>query len=190
MKTALLIVDVQNDFLPGGALPVPDGDKILPAIHNLINKAEYVVFTQDSHPKSHCSFKKYGGIWPKHCITKTKGWELHKSFDSYLKEIPNMIIIRKGTDPYSDSYSAFMDENKMKTGLTHFLKQEKIDSLIICGLATEYCVKFTVLDALENGFKVTVVQDGIKGINKRDEEEALAFMVKKGVLLIHSKFIN
>lgn len=179
MTEALLIVDAQNDFLPGGALPVPNGDQIIEPILNVRDKFDYAIITFDAHPEDHCSFKENGGIWPKHCVVDTHGYY-------YPLEIFSIAsgFVFKGRSRHFDSYSAFYDDGGgASTDLTEQLRDKDIDTLYVCGLATEYCVKFTVLDALKNGFKVVVLVDAIRGINNKDESDALKEMKEAGAII-------
>ncbi len=178
---ALLLVDVQKDFLPGGALAVPNADKILPFLNAYIkifsNKGLKIYMTRDWHPEDHCSFKDYGGLWPKHCIQESEG----AKFAEELKLPPDVVIISKATDKNKDAYSGFDD-----TELDNILKKDNIKRLFIGGLATDYCVKATVLDALSLGYKVFLLLDGIKAVNvnPQDEEKALLEMKEKGAIFI------
>lgn len=179
---ALIVIDVQNDFMPGGPLGVPEGHLIIPVINNLFSKLPndfIVIFTQDWHPQGHCSFKEQGGVWPEHCVQCTHGAELHSDI------IPprNSLFIRKGTDIGVDSYSAFFDnERKKQTELHENLQKLNIEELHICGLATDYCVKFSVLDALSLGYKVHLIQDACRGVevNKGDTKSSLEDMAQAG----------
>lgn len=203
MKT-LLIVDMQNDFMPGGSLPVPHGDEIIPLINQLIPKFDLVLATQDWHPHDHISFaanhpgKKPGELlkldgmeqilWPVHCVRGTKGAELVGA----LSKEAIAAIFYKGTDQMIDSYSTFFDNARGKsTGLDEYLETRGIDELHIAGVATDYCVLYSVLDALEIGFKVTVISDACRAINLKpeDEQKALKLMHKKGARIITSKEI-
>lgn len=199
---ALLIIDVQNDFCEGGNLAVKNSLEIIPVVNNLIKKFEknndFIIATKDWHPADHKSFAsvsntKVGEIgtlnglpqvwWPDHCIENTKGSEFHKD----LLSVKN--IVYKGNDPEVDSYSGFFDNNKIhKTKLDEILKENNIDTLYILGLATDYCVKFTVLDALSLGYKVYLVSDGCKGvnINPDDSEKAVEEMKNAGAVIIKS----
>src|SRR6185503_1568692 len=175
---ALLLIDLQYDFCPGGALAVAHGDETIPIANRLMPKFSTIVATQDWHPQNHGSFavnnegkKPYdmgelGGLpqvmWPAHCVQGTKGAELHADLDR------NLIteVFNKGTDPAIDSYSGFFDNgHKKSTGLGDWLKQRDIKKVYILGLATDYCVKFTALDARELGFDVAVITDGCRGVN-------------------------
>lgn len=198
---ALIVVDIQNDFLPGGALAVKDGDQIIPVVNELMPKFDLVVATKDWHPADHESFAsnhrgrqvgdviKLKGIpqvlWPDHCVQDTAGAEFADSLEVDLIQK----IFYKGTDPAIDSYSGFFDNGKEKdTGLASFLKSNGILQVFIVGLATDYCVKYTALDAADIGFRTTVILDAIKAVNLNPEDEdlAIASMKKSGVLIIHS----
>lgn len=175
--SALLIVDVQNDFCPNGALPVPNGDEIIPILNKYIEKfvkvGASIYATRDWHPPNHISFKTRGGIWPPHCIQNTKGAEFHPQL-ALPKDVK---IISKGTNPDREAYSGFEGTN-----LSSLLKEQGIKTLFIGGLATDYCVKATVLDALREGFHVVFLEDASKGvdINKGDSERAIKIMMEKG----------
>ena len=179
MKQALLLVDIQNDFCPGGSLAVPEGDTIVEPVNRLVEKfdrAELPVFlSRDWHPGDHCSFKDHGGDWPPHCVADTEGAAFHPN----LKVPSRGIVISKATTKDSDAYSAFEG-----TSLKDRLLSLKVTDLIIAGLATDYCVKATVLDALGEGFKVTVVEEGIRGVNvnPEDDKKAIEDMKKAGAL--------
>jgi len=182
---ALLIVDAQNDFMPGGALAVNEGDKIVPVINSIRNKFDLIIATQDWHPTGHCSFKEQGGIWPVHCVASSFGAQLHK--DLIIKDDEK--IIYKGINLDIDSYSGFFDnEKKYDTGLADFLKDNKVDDLYVCGLATDYCVKFTALDAITCGFKTTLIADACRGveINTGDIQKSINEMRDAGVNVITS----
>lgn len=176
---ALLIVDVQKDFMPGGALAVPDGDKIVSYIKEAKKRYDFIVWTKDWHPVDHCSFKENGGIWPKHCVKESRGSELHKDLEVGQGEY----VVIKGTDKRFDSYSAFKDEGNNDTGLAILLKNKNIDEVHICGLATEYCVKYTARDALNLGFKVSIMVHGTRHINEEDAITALRDLMLEGAAL-------
>ncbi|RLE52907.1 MAG: bifunctional nicotinamidase/pyrazinamidase [Candidatus Methanomethylicota archaeon] len=177
-KDALIIVDVQKDFCPGGALPVPEGDKIIPNLNKYVEifrkNGGKIYATRDWHPENHISFKEYGGLWPKHCVQGTEGAEFHPN----LKLPEDAVIISKGTDPLREAYSGFEG-----TDLKKKLKQEGIVRVFVGGLATEYCVKNTVLDAIKFGFETVLLMDAIKGIDLKpsDSRKAIDEMVKRGV---------
>ncbi|MCD6465147.1 nicotinamidase [Candidatus Bathyarchaeota archaeon] len=176
-EDALIIVDVQVDFCPGGALPVPEGDKIVPILNKYIEKFDeagaLIVATRDWHPPNHSSFKTHGGPWPPHCIQGTRGAEFHP--DLHLPKRTK--IISKATDPSREAYSGFEG-----TGLSEELKKAGIKRVFVGGLATEYCVKSTVLDALKYGFETFLLEDAIKGIDAKpgDIDKAIAEMLQKG----------
>ena len=179
---ALLIVDVQNDFCPGGALAVPDGDEIVSILNRYIDfflSHKWDIFaSRDWHPKQTNHFKPYGGVWPEHCVENTTG----AAFHSELKLPPQAIIISKGMDPNADSYSAFQGFDSRGERFLSILKKRHMKELYIAGLATDYCVKASVLDALEKKFKVYVLVDAIKGVDlvKDDSQKALNAMIAAG----------
>jgi len=179
--SALIVVDVQVDFCPGGALPVPDGDKIIPFINRYIKMFKEnnlpIIATRDWHPPNHISFKPYGGIWPIHCVQNTPGAAFHPK----LKLPNNTIVISKATEPNKEAYSGFEG-----TDLSNILKSKGIKRLFIGGLATDYCVKNTVLDALKLGFQVFLLLDGTKGVNVNpdDSKKAIEEMIRKGAIAI------
>jgi len=176
-KDALIIVDVQRDFCSGGALPVPEGDKIVPILNKYIEKfskvGALIVVTRDWHPPNHVSFKNYGGPWPPHCIQGTSGADFHPD----LKLPREAKIVSKATSADKEAYSGFDG-----TDLGKDLKNIGIQRVFIGGLATEYCVKSTVLDALSLGFEVVLLLDAIKGVdvNPGDSEKAIREMLEKG----------
>jgi nicotinamidase/pyrazinamidase len=195
-KSALVIVDVQYDFVPGGALAVPEGDKVIPVINRLQPKYDLVVATQDWHPNGHGSFasshagKKVGDIanlaglpqvlWPDHCIKGSHGAEFVKD----LETARIARIFQKGTDPGIDSYSGMYDNGHRKsTGMAEYLKEQGITDVYIAGLATDYCVKFTALDAAKEGFSVHVILEACRGVNllPRDVDRAVGQMRKAGI---------
>lgn len=178
---ALIVVDVQNDFLPGGALAVPDGDHVIPVINALMPQYDLVVATQDWHPAEHQSFasehigQQAGDtidlhgveqiLWPDHCIQHSAG----ASFAAGLDVAHIDHVVRKGDDRHIDSYSGFFDNDHRKaTGLEEFLRTRGVDELVICGLAMDYCVKFTALDAIKLGFATTVRADATRAVNLND----------------------
>lgn len=198
---ALLLIDIQNDFLPGGALEVKSGNDILPIINNLQKVFHNIVATKDWHPQNHKSFadnhqgKKPGDVillggldqilWPVHCVQHSRGAEFPEELN--VSNIDQ--VVYKGEDPEIDSYSGFFDNgHKKKTNLDNYLKSKNIDELYLAGLATDYCVKFTALDALQLGYKVHVIVDATKAVNiqKNDFEKALDEMKSTGVNLINS----
>ena len=158
MPEALLIVDFQNDFTPGGALGVDGGDEIAPRLNELASDPRFdlVVATRDWHPEQHGSFTEQGGIWPVHCVQDTPGAELHDALDRSRIDV----VIDKGQDPGTDGYSGFD-----ATGLEALLRERGIERVTIGGLATDYCVKNTALDALRLGFGVSVDAEAVRGVN-------------------------
>lgn len=205
MTKALILVDLQNDFLPGGTLAVDHGDRVIPVINQLLDKNfDVVVATKDYHPRNHGSFaethgKKAGDhvdlfgldqiLWPVHCVAGTKGAE----FCSGWNQEKVAEIFYKGTDKTIDSYSTFFDNGHRKsTGLDEFLKGRKVKQVYIAGLATDYCVKYSVLDALKLGFEVYVVSDACRAVNlnKEDEQKAIEEMRKAGAHIVISEEIT
>ena len=172
MRNILLVIDLQKDFIYG-SLTVPGATQVLPAINEVKDRFDSVYFTLDWHPVNHCSFREQGGPWPVHCVAKTPGAEFHPEL-----ELPvDAMIFDKGTKTEADAYSAFDG-----TPAASVLHDAGIERLVVCGLATDYCVKATVLDALKEGFAVSVVRDGCRAVNVApdDGEKALAEMVSAG----------
>ncbi len=200
---ALLIVDVQNDFCPGGKLAVNDGDKVIAPINKISKYFDYVILTQDWHTPDHKSFASqyadkneydtieldYGTqvLWPDHCVQGTNGAEFHADLDT----TPASLVIRKGYRSKIDSYSAFYEnDRKTQTGLIGALKELRITTLYITGLATDFCVKYSALDALNEGFDVFVVEDACKGIDLNNSvAESIEQMTKAGAKFIDSNTI-
>lgn len=200
MKRALILVDIQNDFLPGGALAVPDGDKVIEIANKLGKAFDLVIKTQDWHPANHKSFAKNHDLeigtivdlnglsqflWPVHCVQGSKGAEFSDALDSFENEV----IFQKGGDIEVDSYSGFFDNGKRNaTGLGDFLKEKNIEEVFVMGLATDYCVKFTTLDALDLGFKTHLIIDGCRGVNISlgDVDTAVNNMQNAGAILVQS----
>ncbi len=178
MNRALLIVDVQNDFCPGGALPAPQGDKVVPVINKIIKNFSIVIASRDWHPKVTVHFNK----WPEHCVQNTKGADFPGELDTDKFDE----IFVKGTRNIDDGYSAFEATN---LNLTEYLKSKKVDELFIAGLTAEYCVLSTVFDSIKNGFKTFVVKDAVEGIrqNEGDFEDAFEEMEKAGATIITSE---
>ncbi len=189
LKKALLIVDVQNDFCPGGALGVPEGDKVVPYINKYIRiflKKKLPIFaTRDWHPIKTKHFKDFGGVWPVHCIQNTKGAQFHPK----LRLPKEATLLYKGVYPGKDGYSAFEAENENGLNLLCLLKRIGVKEIYISGLATDYCVKFSAMDALKAGFRVKLLVDAIKGVNLKpeDSESAIREMVRKGAKKITLK---
>jgi nicotinamidase/pyrazinamidase len=201
---ALVIVDLQYDFLPGGALAVPRGDQVVPIAQRLLPHFNVVAATQDWHPRDHGSFtanhpgkKDYdvielGGVsqllWPVHCVQDTRGAALHDDLDK-----TNMTVFRKGTDKAIDSYSGFFDNGKRReTGLEAWLRERWITRVYVMGLATDYCVKATALDARDLGFEVWLIEDGCRAVDVQqgDGDRALMQMRGAGVNVIESGSIG
>jgi len=177
--SALVIVDVQNDFLPGGALPVPEGDKVIQPLNRYIEvfveRKLPVVATRDWHPENHCSFKSRGGPWPPHCIRNTWGAE----FPRELKLPPSVIIVSKAVKEDEEAYSGFQGTN-----LDSVLRRMGVRRLFVGGLATDYCVRATVLDALKLGYQVMLLLDATRGVdvNPGDSERAIREMILGGAI--------
>lgn len=204
-KRALILVDVQNDFLPGGALAVNGGDEILPVVNRLLDLPfDLIVASRDWHPPNHGSFASVHGkevgekiqlggleqiLWPDHCIQDSEGAQLSDSLNQ--KRID--VLVNKGMHPEIDSYSAFFDnEHQRTTELDKILKENEIEDVYIVGLATDYCVKFTAIDALECGYHVYLIEDGCKGVDLQaeDSERAIAEIRARGGRVIHSSQLN
>ena len=198
MRT-LIIVDTQNDFMPGGSLEVPDGDKIVSVINDLQKNFDLVLATQDWHPADHSSFASnhenkepfqtitWKGnnqmLWPDHCIQGTVGAEFHKGLEMNRVEA----IFRKGMDVNIDSYSGFYDNNHEKnTGLSGYLKERGVKDLCFCGLAADVCVQFSIRDAIKEGFSATLIEDGTKAINDEDFAEIKNELNEMGCKMIES----
>lgn len=179
---ALIVVDVQNDFCPGGALAVPEGDAIIPAINALIPRFRVVVFTRDWHPVDHCSFaappRYVDGAWPRHCVANTPGASLRAEIGAPA----DAIIVDKGTDAAQEAYSGFEG-----TKLTETLRERGIARLYVCGLATDYCVKHTALDGARLGFEVAVIEDASRGVAPETTAAALDELRVAGVRLVAAK---
>lgn len=198
---ALLIVDIQNDFCPGGALEVPNGDQIIPVVNRLSEHFDIVIQTQDWHPEGHSSFasthqgKKpfetiempYGEqvLWPDHCVQASRGSNFHPDLETNRSQL----IIRKGFRKDIDSYSAFYEnDNSTSTGLSGYLRERSINTLYAVGLATDFCVKWSVIDGIKEGFNVFVVKDAVKGIDiEGSVDQAWKEMLKKGAQQVSSK---
>lgn len=179
-RDALVIVDVQYDFCPGGALPVPDGDQVIPVLNRWIGAATTVgaaVFaSRDWHPANHISFRDRGGPWPPHCVQGSHGAQLHAD----LRLPDDAVIIDKGTDPDRDAYSAFDG-----TLLADLLKERCTERVFVGGLALDYCVKATVLDGLREGFEVHLIRDATRAVEVEpgDGERALGEMRMAGAII-------
>uniref|UniRef100_A0A7J3QDM1 nicotinamidase n=1 Tax=Ignisphaera aggregans TaxID=334771 RepID=A0A7J3QDM1_9CREN len=179
---ALIIVDMQNDFMPSGALPIENAHTIIPIINKYIKLFKdfggTIVATRDWHPSNHISFNIRGGPWPPHCIQNTKGAEFHP-----LLELPsNTIVISKATDENKEAYSGFDS-----TELDSILKARKVKRVFICGVATEYCVKATAIDAINLGYQTFILIDAIKGVNKIDSERVINELLSYGIIMLEIK---
>jgi len=196
MKT-LIIVDVQNDFMPYGTLPVPNGDAVVPIINEVIPEFDLVVATQDWHPQGHVSFasshvgkKPFDVItldgyeqtlWPDHCVQGSNGAAFHPQ----LNQHPIEAIIRKGTDKQVDSYSGFYDNRRQhNTGLTGYLRERGASELHFCGLAGDICVNFTIQDALSEGFKCVLIEEATRVIDSEEFDRIKQTFAQKGVRII------
>jgi nicotinamidase/pyrazinamidase len=196
---ALILVDLQVDFMPTGMLPVPEGDAVVPLANELMPQYPVVVASQDWHPANHGSFaanhpwRKPGQVidlhglkqvlWPIHCVQESWGAE----FVPELHTAGITKVFRKGTDPTVDSYSAFYDNGHRKsTGLADWLRRQQVDAIDVMGLATDYCVKYTVLDGLREGFRVRLIEEGCRGVElvAGDTERAVEEMRKAGGVLV------
>ena len=176
---ALIVVDMQNDFMPDGALATPGADGLVFVINSLIEKFPLVVATKDWHLRSHMSFTERGGKWPVHCVQNTNGAE----FVFGLNTEKFAEVFYKGTDSEIDSYSTFFDnEHQKQTGLDEFLKEKGVTEIYLAGLTTDYCILYSALDALELGYQVTVVIDACKAIE--DQDKAILKMQEKGVNMV------
>jgi nicotinamidase/pyrazinamidase len=203
MKT-LILVDIQSDFCPGGALAVAEGDRVVEVANAISRRFDLVVATQDWHPPGHGSFASsnpghvpgelisLGGLeqvlWPDHCVYGSEGAEFHSDLDLG----PVEAIFRKGTDRSFDSYSGFFDNGRRKdTGLAAYLRGRGVDEVFVMGLATDYCVKFTALDALESGFRTSLIEDGCRGVELApgDVAAAVAAMERAGIQRVQSREI-
>jgi nicotinamidase/pyrazinamidase len=202
MRT-LLIIDVQNDFMPGGSLAVPQGDTIVPVINQIQHKFDLIVATQDWHPKNHGSFASQypeknpfekiilrgleQTLWPDHCVQGSAGAEFHPKLNTYSIET----IFRKGTDPTLDSYSAFFDNNHDKsTGLAGYLREKKISEVYFCGLCADICVYVSIKDALDAGFACCLIEDATRPLDTNAYKNIKAELVNKGVSVISSKVLD
>jgi len=196
---ALLLIDIQNDFLPGGSLAVPAGDQVIPVINQLQPQFDLVVATQDWHPSAHKSFASQHPeqqvfhtvdlngldqvLWPDHCVQGTMG----AAFSSELEQNRIEAIFRKGTDPEIDSYSGFYDNGHRKsTGLADYLRGKQVRQVFVAGLAADYCVFFSVKDALEQNFKTYLIEDATRPISMEGFEKAKAEIHSRGGKIIQS----
>jgi nicotinamidase/pyrazinamidase len=179
-RDALVIVDPQNDFLPGGALPVAEGRRIFAPIKALLPRFKRVYATRDWHPPGHRFFNAHGGPWPYHCLAGSEG----AAFASELDASEIDVVVSKGTDPDTDGYSGFAG-----TRLAEDLREHGIERIFVCGLATDYCVKSTAIEGVEHGFATIVVTDAIAAVEVKpgDEEAALDEMRRAGVTFVESR---
>ena len=199
--TALIVVDVQNDFCPGGALAVSEGDQVVPVINKIAPLFDVVVATRDWHPSDHVSFASaHDGhevgeaievngmeqvLWPDHCVQGSKGADFHPDLDT----APINLILHKGTRTELDSYSGFLETDRTtSTGLEAYLKGLDVSEVTVCGLATDYCVFFTAMDAVDAGFKTRLVTDAARGIDQPEGniERTTGEMKDAGVTLVTS----
>lgn len=200
---ALVVVDVQNDFIPGGALAVPDGDAIVPLINQLQNKFDLIVATQDWHPADHASFvSNHEGknafdkidlhgieqvLWPDHCTQESEGAEFHPDLEMRKVEA----IFRKGMDPEIDSYSGFYDNGHRKnTGLAGYLREKGATELYFCGLAADFCVYFSVKDALKEEFSTILIEDATRPLDKNEFKRIKNELREKDVQIMKSSEVN
>lgn len=205
MTRALIMVDVQYDFMPGGALPAREGDEVVPVLNLLQPRFDVVVATQDWHPPDHGSFasnhpgRKPGDVidlhgleqilWPDHCVQGSRGAELHRDLDRTRIEK----IVHKGTDPAIDSYSTFFDNGRRRsTGLEDFLRERGVTEVFLGGLATDYCVLWSARDAMDLGFRTHVVRDACRGVDLQpgDSERAFDEMREKGIAVVGSEEVG
>jgi nicotinamidase/pyrazinamidase len=180
MGKALIIVDFQNDFTPpAGALAVPEGDRIAERVNELARSGRFdlVVATRDWHPPDHGSFDRHGGVWPAHCVADTEGAELHDALEREHVDV----VMDKGQHPETEGYSAFEG-----TELARLLRERGVDSLTVVGLATDYCVKNTALDALREGFRVAIDSEAVRGVdvNPGDSDAALQALRAAGATVV------
>ena len=179
MAKALLIIDFQNDFTAGGALAVPEGDEIAGPVQRLARHFDFVAATRDWHPPDHASFKAQGGPWPVHCVRGTHGAEFHPA----MRDIDLDAVVDVGQGRDDEGYSGFEGSD-----LARILRDNRVDEVYVCGLATDYCVRASAIDACREGFDVTVVQDAVRAVevNPGDSERALADMRQAGARVASS----
>jgi nicotinamidase/pyrazinamidase len=182
-KSALFIVDVQNDFCSGGSLAVPGGDEVVPVLNQYIERfAQFqrpIFASRDWHPEKTIHFQAYGGPWPPHCIQGSRGAEFHPD----LNLPAEAEVISSGMEYDSHGYSAFEGVDRQGRDLATALREKGIEHLYVGGIATDYCVRHTVLDALKEGFQVTLLEDAIRGVNEKGSVEAIEQMVGAGATL-------
>ncbi len=188
-KPALLVVDVQNDFCPGGSLAVPEGDLVVPKANRAMDIFERrglpILLTRDWHPRETKHFKEFGGAWPPHCVQGTKGARFHPD----LRVPKQALVLSKGMDPEQDSYSGFQAFSANGRDLESVFHDLGVDELFLCGLATDYCVRATSLDARRRGMRVRVLGDAIRGVDIKpgDSEAALKELRNAGVQLVGTR---
>jgi nicotinamidase/pyrazinamidase len=200
---ALILVDIQNDFIPGGSLEVPLGDEIIPLVNSLQSSFSLIVATQDWHPSGHKSFASSHDhqkpfdiidlhglkqvLWPDHCIQGSRGAEFHHALDTVRVEA----IFRKGMDPEIDSYSGFYDNGYKKcTGLAGYLRERKVHKVFVCGLAGDYCVYYTAKDALKENFETYIIEDATRAISAEGFEKAKTELLTSGGQVIKSTMLH
>jgi nicotinamidase/pyrazinamidase len=203
MMNALILVDIQNDFTPGGSLAVPGGDEIIPLVNDLQNSFTLIVATQDWHPRGHKSFaSSHPGkkmfetimlhdlsqvLWPDHCVQGSPGAQFHPALNINKAEA----IFRKGMDPDIDSYSGFYDNgHKRSTGLAGYLRERKVQKVFVCGLAADYCVYFTASDAIRENFQTYIIEDATRAINTEGFEKAKVKLLAAGGNVITSDLLH
>jgi nicotinamidase/pyrazinamidase len=184
---ALILVDIQNDFCPEGALAVQDGDEVVPVVNRLLEAFPLVIATMDWHPVNHISFKAQGGIWNPHCVQNSEG----AAFHPLLEQSKIDLIFHKAFTQDKDAYSAFEGVDEQGSPLHKVLKAKAVRKIFIAGLATDYCVKETALDGLKNGYEVFVIEDAVRSVDVQegDGEKALQEMIRQGAMLINSEMI-
>lgn len=198
MKKALLVVDIQNDFVTGGTLAVKDGETLIPIINDIMEQFDLIVASQDWHPENHSSFASnnpeanlfdlinINGIeqvmWPDHCVQNSHGAEFCEDLNTHKFNK----IFQKGTDKEVDSYSAFFDNQyKKNTGLSDYLKSEKVSDLYVVGIATDFCVKFSCIDAVNEGFNTYLISNACKAVNPNDTDQCYRELENKGVKILN-----
>jgi len=179
---ALIVVDLQPDFMPGGALAVAEGDQVAAPIARLAGDFSTVVATQDWHPRGHVSFAQQGGPWPPHCLAGSPGAALHPTLPDALVTL----ILRKGTRPEYDSYSGFQDDGGAHTGLAGYLRERGVRRLFVCGLARDYCVRATAVDGAAAGFEVFVVDDLTRAVDPASRARVDADFAERRIGLVRS----
>lgn len=198
---ALIVVDMQNDFMPGGPLGVDEADQLVPLINQLMERVDLVIATQDWHPQNHGSFASNNDghrpgeiidlnglsqvLWPDHCVQGTPGAE----FVEGINDNAFAAVVRKGMDARVDSYSGFADNgHRIQTGMAGLLRERGVDQVYVCGVATDYCVRFTALDAQQEGFQTTLIKDASRGVelNPGDVDAAVQELEQAGVRVVNA----